>query len=164
MFYGDLLSPAMRWVCVCRVSGWGFLLWLFLRRLRFYTAWPTAAYPSVVMQLFWLRLPVLLLRWWSKLGSRLSLWVVSASPAPAGLPMIAGCRTLWGWFCHKGCDGCVVVSSGTTSIFRTFLVVMSWFAFIPSCASLGVVLCASSLVGSPPVFVGVPLPWCSIAV
>ena len=43
--------------------------------------------------LCWLRLPVLLLRWWRKLGSRLSLWVLSASPAPAGLPMIAGCRT-----------------------------------------------------------------------
>ena len=24
MVYGDLLSPAVHWVCVCRASGWGF--------------------------------------------------------------------------------------------------------------------------------------------
>ena len=51
-------------------------------------------FPSVVVQPFWLRLPVLLLRWRRGLGSRLSLCVLSASPAQAGLPMIAGCRTL----------------------------------------------------------------------
>ena len=51
-------------------------------------------FPSVVIQPFWLRLPVLLLGWRRGLGSRLSLCVLSASPAQAGLPMIAGCRTL----------------------------------------------------------------------
>ena len=50
-------------------------------------------FPSVVIQPFWLRLPVLLLRWRRGLGSRLSLCVLSAS-AQVGLPMIAGCRTL----------------------------------------------------------------------
>ena len=49
-------------------------------------------FPSVVVQPFWLHLPVLL--WRRGLGSRLSLCVLSASPAQAGLPMIAGCRTL----------------------------------------------------------------------
>ena len=51
-------------------------------------------FPSVVLQPFCLRLPVLLLRWRRGLGIRLSLCVLSASPAQAGLPMIAGCRTL----------------------------------------------------------------------
>ena len=46
-------------------------------------------FPSVVIQPFRLRLPVLLLRWRRGLGSRLSLCVISASPAQAGLPMIA---------------------------------------------------------------------------
>ena len=52
------------------------------------------SFPSVVIQPFWLRLPVLLLRWRHGLGSHLSLCVLSASPAQAGLPMIAGCCTL----------------------------------------------------------------------
>ena len=51
-------------------------------------------YPLVVIQPFWLRLPVLLLRWRHGLGSRLSLCILSASPSQAGFPMIAGCRTL----------------------------------------------------------------------
>ena len=51
-------------------------------------------FPSVVIQPFWLRLPVLLLCWRRGLGSCLSLCVLSASPAQAGLPMIAGYRTL----------------------------------------------------------------------
>ena len=51
-------------------------------------------FPSVVIQPFWLRLPVLLLRWRRGLGGRLSLCVLSAYPAQTGLPMIAGCRTL----------------------------------------------------------------------
>ena len=37
-------------------------------------------FPSVVVQPFWLRLPVLLLCWRRGLGSRLSLCVLSASP------------------------------------------------------------------------------------
>ena len=51
-------------------------------------------FPSVVLQPFWLRLPVRLLRLRRGLGSRLSLCVLSASPVQAGSPMIAGCRTL----------------------------------------------------------------------
>ena len=51
-------------------------------------------FPSVVIQPFWLRLPVLLLRWRRGLGSRLSLCFLSASRAQAGLLMIAGCLTL----------------------------------------------------------------------
>ena len=65
-------------------------------------------FPSVVIQPFWLRLPVLLLCWRCGLGSRLSLCFLSASPALARVPMIAGCRSLWGWFCQGGCD-CLAV-------------------------------------------------------
>ena len=39
------------------------LLWLFLQRLRFSTAFPVAGSPYEVPQPFWLQLPVLLLQW-----------------------------------------------------------------------------------------------------
>ena len=38
--------PALRWVGVCGAACGGFLLCLFLRRLRFSTSFPTAGYPS----------------------------------------------------------------------------------------------------------------------
>ena len=60
-------------------------------------------FPSVVIQPFWLRLPVLLLLWRRALGGRLSLCILSASPSQSGLPMFAVCRTLSGWFCQGGC-------------------------------------------------------------
>ena len=44
----------------------------------------------------------------------------------------------------------------TPQHFQILVLAMSGFDFIPSCASLGVDLSASYLVGSSPVFVGVP--------
>ena len=45
---------------------------------------------------------------------------------------------------------------GHRNLFQTLVLAMSGFAFISSCASLGVDLSASYLVGSSPVLVGVP--------
>ena len=49
-----------------------------------------------------LLLPARLLLWWRRLGSRFFPCVLSASPAPAGLPMFGVLCPVWG-FCHQGC-------------------------------------------------------------
>ena len=55
--------PALHWVGVCGASCGGFLLCLFLLRLRFSALYRTTGYPSGVPHPFWLHLPVLFLRW-----------------------------------------------------------------------------------------------------
>ena len=94
-FFGVFLSSCYAlgrsWLCLLL----GFYAVLFLLRLRFCAAPPTAGYPSGFLHLFWLRLPALLLCWWRWLVSSPFPCVLNASPAPAALPMVAGGRTMY---------------------------------------------------------------------
>ena len=94
MFCSVVLSSygALGWSLLSLL--WGLSSVLFLRRVRFYAAPPTAGYSKGFLHLFWLRLPVLFLRWWSRLGSHPFPCVLSASLARATLPLFAGCRAL----------------------------------------------------------------------
>ena len=116
--------PALLWVGVCGASCGGFLLCLFLRRLRFSASFPTAGYPSGVTHPLWLHLPVLLLRWGCVCGvcgvfsaAHIFSLVPCSSYGACGfvqlpLPQV----TLWGFCCCSGGEGWTAAFSFMLSV------------------------------------------------
>ena len=111
--------PALRWVGVCYASCWGFLLCLFLRRLRFFTACPTAGYHSGVTQPFWLHLPVLLLQWSCVCGV---CGVFSAAHVPLPQVTLLGLCIFSGYVCLPCCcSGGVGWAAALSLVLSVFL-------------------------------------------